>query len=207
MKLLYATSNNFKIYNMRRRLEGLPFEIITPKELDLNIKVEENGTTVVENAIKKAQEYYNKTKITTLAGDSSLYIENLSKEKQPGLFVKRLNGKELSDEEMIEYYVNLLNSIGGDSISYYITGLALVTENGIFTIEIKEDEFILTPTISQNTNHKGDPLSVISIDPTTKKYYTEMTDDDFGNLGHNFDTKCIKFLETNLIKNTKILKK
>lgn len=133
-----------KIYNMKRRLKGLPIEIVTPKDLNIKVDVVEDGNTAVENALKKAQAYYEETKIPTISGDSGLYIKNIPLEKQPGLFVRRVNGKELSDDEMIEYYASLLNTIGGKSISYYITGLALVDENGIVTTEIKEDEFILS---------------------------------------------------------------
>ena len=82
MKLLYATGNNSKIYNMKRRLEGLPIEIVTPKELDIKVDVVEDGKTAVENALKKAQAYYKKTKIPTIAGDSGLYIENIPLEKR-----------------------------------------------------------------------------------------------------------------------------
>ena len=99
-----------------------------------------------------------------------MYIENVLKEQQPGLFVRRVNGKELTDDEMIDYYKKLVDSIGGETIAYYITGLALVTENGIKTIEIEEDKFILTSKISTE-NHRGNPLDVISIDPNIRKYY------------------------------------
>ena len=66
MQLLYATSNNSKIYNMRRRLENIPIEIITPKELGIKVNVIEDGKTTVENAIKKARGYYEETKILLL---------------------------------------------------------------------------------------------------------------------------------------------
>ncbi len=58
MKLLYSTNNNSKVYNMRRRLENIPIEIITPKELGIKVTVIEDGKTAVENAIKNAQAYY-----------------------------------------------------------------------------------------------------------------------------------------------------
>ena len=45
---------------------------------------------------------------------------------------------------MIEYYTKLIESIGGKSTGYYITGLALITEQGLFTTEISEDKFILS---------------------------------------------------------------
>lgn len=206
MKLLYATNNNSKVYNMRRRLENIPIEIITPKELGIKVNVIEDGKTAVENAIKKAQAYYEKTKIPTIAGDSGLFIDGIPSDKQPGLFVRRVNGKVLSDDEMIEYYTKLIESIGGKTTGYYVTGLALITEHGMFTTEISEDNFILSSTISNN-NHRGNPLDVMTIDPVSKKFYTDMTDEDFKSLGHVFDKECIKFLEENLLDESKKLQK
>lgn len=206
MKLLYATNNNSKVYNMRRRLENIPIEIITPKELEIKVNVIEDGRSAIENAIKKAQAYYEKTKIPTIAGDSGLFIDGIPSDKQPGLFVRRVNGKVLSDDEMIEYYTKLIESIGGKSTGYYITGLALITEQGLFTTEISEDKFILSSTISSN-NHRGNPLDVMTIDPVLQKFYTDMTDEDFKSLGYIFDKECVKFLEKNLLHNSKKLKK
>ena len=206
VKLLYATNNNSKVYNMRRRLENISIEIVTPKELGIKIDIIEDGITAVENAIKKAEAYYEETKIPTIAGDSGLFIDGISSNKQPGLFVRRVNGKILSDDEMIEYYTKLIESIGGKSTGYYVTGLALITEDGLFTTEISEDKFILSSTISKN-NHRGNPLDVMTIDPVSKKFYTDMTDEDFKSLGHIFDKECVKFLEKNLLNKSKKLQK
>ena len=174
MKLLYATTNYTKIYNMRRRLEGLPIEIITPDELNLDIDVIENSESASGNAIKKAQAYYDLTHLPTIAADVSLYIEKVPDELQPGLYVRRVNGKVLTDDEMLEYYQNLIASVGGKTIGYYVKGLALITEKGIKTIEIKEDEFIFT-SIASNKIHKGYPLDSISIDKKTNKYFVDIS--------------------------------
>ncbi len=196
--LLYATNNDSKVHNMKRRLENYPIEIITPKELGIKISVKEDGTTAIKNAIKKAEAYYEKTKMPTIAGDSGLYIDGISSDKQPGLYVRRVNGKVLSDDEMIDYYTKLIESIGGKSTGYYVTGLALITKEGLFTIEITEDKFILSSTISNN-NHRGNPIDVMTIDPVSKKFYTDMTDEEFKKLGHIFDKECVAFLEKNLL--------
>lgn len=66
MKLLYATNNNSKVYNMHRRLENIPIEIITPKELGIKVNVIEDGKTAVENAIKKLKHIMKKQKYPLL---------------------------------------------------------------------------------------------------------------------------------------------
>ncbi len=196
MKLLYATNNKLKICNMKRRLENIPVEIITPKDLD----IEEDGKTVVANALKKAKAYYDKTKIPTIAGDSSLFIDGISDSEQPGLFVRRIKGKLMTDEEMVNYYTKLIDLHGGRCTGHYVTGLALITSKGIYTKEISEDELIFTSVKSNNKNSSGDPLAIITIDPISLKYYNELTDDDYKKLGLTFDRECVKFLENFLLR-------
>lgn len=188
IKLLYATHNHSKIYNMKRRLEGLPIEIVTPKDLGIQLEIVEDGQSAIVNAIKKAQAYFEYTHIPTIGADSGLYIENIPEEKQPGLFVRRVNGQELSVDEMIEYYTHLIESIGGQTVGYYITGLALMSEKGLNTIEIKEDAFILTSKIFKHP-HRENPLDTITIDPITQKYYTDLTDEDMKTMGFVFEKR------------------
>ena len=142
----------------------------------------------------------------TIAGDSGLFIDGIPNDKQPGLFVRRVNGKILTDDEMIEYYKKLIESIGGKTTGYYVTGLALITEQGLFTTEISEDKFILSSTISKN-NHRGNPLDVMTIDPVSQKFYTDMTDEDFKKLRHIFDKECVTFLEKKLLNKNGTLKR
>ena len=63
------------------------------------MKPEETGKNAIENAYIKAKTYYDKTKIISIGMDNNLYIEGLPEEKQPGTHVRRINGKELNDEE------------------------------------------------------------------------------------------------------------
>ena len=192
-KLLYATSNKYKVQSMKERLKGLDIEIITPKQLNINIKVEENGKTVTENAIIKAEAYYNIVKIPTIAADTALYIEKF--EKQPGLYVHRINGRELTPEETQNYYIENLKKVGGESEAYYNTGLAIIIDNKIYTKEIKEDKFILTSKISEK-EAKYDVLSRIQYDPVLEKYICELTEEDIKNRNNTFDRECVNFIRS-----------
>lgn len=203
MKLFYATSNDSKINNMKRRLKNTEIDIITPKDLNINIDIDENGTTVVENAIKKAKAYYEIVKIPTIAGDSSLFIDGIPDDEQPGLYVRRLNGKLMTNKEMVEYYIKLIKSIGGRTTGYYVTGLALIIDNNIFTAEITENKLVMSSTKSNSEIHTGDPLAVLTIDKISKKYYNELSDEDYNNIGLKFDKECVKFIINNLCSKKK----
>ena len=131
IKLFYATNNKSKLHNMRFRLQNYPIEVLCPDDLNLHIEVEENGSTAVENALHKATEYYKKVQLPTIAGDSGVVLTGVAEEDQPGLFVRRVNGKVLTDDEMIDYYAGLARKTGKPCTLQYVTGIALITEDGV----------------------------------------------------------------------------
>lgn len=192
-KLFYATKNKFKIQNMRYRLRHLDIQLITPYDLDIDIN--ENGKTVIENALLKAKAYYEKTSITTIAGDSSLFVEKFN--KQPGLFVRRVNGKQLNDDELEKYYIQELEKVGGESTAFYITGLALINDNKEYVQEIKEKSFIFKSD-KYNGKRNDDPLGRLEYDEDIKKYFCEMNEDDKKARNIYFDKECVNFILNNI---------
>lgn len=112
--------------------------------------------------------------------DDSLYLEGVPLEKQPGLFVRRVNGKTLTDEEMIKYYTDLvkLYGIDGKLECKWIYGLAVINENGeesVYTWD--KDDFYMVELPSSLVN-PGYPLNSISKYKVLNKYFTEITDED-----------------------------
>ena len=73
--------------------------MLTLKDLNINIKVEEIGKNAIENAYIKAKSYYEVAHIPTIGMDNCLFIEELSEEEQPGTHVRRVKGRELTEEE------------------------------------------------------------------------------------------------------------
>lgn len=195
-KLFYATKNKYKIQTMKDRLAGLNIELITPYDINISvIDVDENASSVEENAVLKAKAYYDKIQMPIIAGDSALYVEKF--DKQPGLFVRRVNGRYLEDDELEEYYINRLNEIGGKSYAYYITGLAIINEGVVKTVEIKEDKFILTSNICDG-ERQNDALGRLEYDPVLNKYFCEKTEEDKRKNSKLFDKQCIKFILENI---------
>lgn len=181
MKLLFATGNENKYELMKRRLkEFSEIEVVMPKHINVKINVEEDGRTAEENAIKKAKAYYDETKLATIAEDSGLWVEKFSEEDQPGLFVKRINGREdLSDEEILNCYIEKLNNIGGQSNARYKTGIAVINEKGeVFSKTVDEEMFLFTANKNNKGYIKGGLLDVISYDPINKKYFNELSEEE-----------------------------
>ncbi len=181
MKLLFATGNQFKKGLMVERLKELKdIEVVTPKDLGVSIDVVEDGTTLEENAYKKAKAYYDLLKMPTIAEDSGLYVDKFSDEEQPGLFVKRVNGREdLSDDEIRDHYIKLLNKYGGESLACYHTGVCIIDSDGnAFTDTIEETKFLFTSKVHEEEFMPGRPLEPISYDIHAKKYFTDRTEEE-----------------------------
>ena len=134
MKVLIATTNLGKVQIYKQAFDELGIEVCCLKDLDVNLDVEENGSSVVENAVIKALAYNKATGLPVLANDSGLVIDKFAPEDQPGLLVRRYHGRELTDEELLNVYIDKLNEVGGESDGHYDVGLAIVDENGkLFT--------------------------------------------------------------------------
>ena len=114
MKILYGTTNRAKLQAMNKSVEGLEIELLGLNDLERELPViNENGKNPLENAEIKARAYYDAFHMPVFSCDSGLYFDELKEEDQPGIYVRRVNGRELSDDEMIEYYASIAEKNGG----------------------------------------------------------------------------------------------
>lgn len=177
MKVLFATTNPAKVEKYKEGLEEKGIELLTLKDLDFKLNIEENGKDAIENAYIKAKAYYDATKIPTIGMDNCLFIEGIPDEKQPGTHVRRVNGKELNDDEMIEYYSNLVKEYGGKVIAKWIFGLVICDDNGEKHYSWTKEHFYFVDKPSHKRN-LGYPLESISIVPEFNKYSVELSEEE-----------------------------
>lgn len=177
MKVLFATTNPSKVLKYEKILEENGIELVTIKDLGYELDIEENGKDSIENAFIKAKAYYDAEKIPTIGMDDSLFIEELPEEKQPGTYVRRVNGKELDDDEMIEYYTNLAKEYGGKLTSKWIYGMVICTDSGCYKHSWSKENFYLIDKPCENRNPRY-PLNSISIDIKTNKYFVDLNEKD-----------------------------
>ena len=188
-QIIFATSNESKAKRFSKGLKELGIEVLSLKDIDIKLDVEEDGNTAIENALIKARECYRKTRRPSMGMDDTLYMEGVPKDLQPGLFVRRVNGKNLTDEEMIEHYTNLVKEYGKDGRinCKWIYGLAVINEKGEeATYTWSKDDFYMVSTKSDKIN-PGYPLNSISKYKRLDKYFTDVTDEDMKLLEVNED--------------------
>jgi XTP/dITP diphosphohydrolase len=93
MELFVATSNEGKLQELRRLVEGLPVEVVTPAALAAPLpEVVEDGATFRENAEKKARAFALASGRLALADDSGLCVDAL--DGAPGVVSARWSEPE-----------------------------------------------------------------------------------------------------------------
>ncbi|MBM3149849.1 MAG: non-canonical purine NTP pyrophosphatase, partial [Chloroflexi bacterium] len=108
-KLLLATTNEGKARELCQLLNGVPFELVTPKEIGIAIDVAEDRDSYQENASIKAEAYAQASGLISLADDSGLEVGVLNGE--PGICSARYAGDKANDKDRVEYLLSRLEGI------------------------------------------------------------------------------------------------
>lgn len=107
--LLLATTNRHKLEEYRAIFSDLPFTLLSLYDVQLDIHVEETGTTFAENAALKARAYAQASGMIALADDSGLEIDALG--GAPGVYSARFAGSETSYEERFRLILERLRGL------------------------------------------------------------------------------------------------
>lgn len=198
-KVLFATGNESKVKRFQKGLLAKDIKIVTLNDIDTkNIEVVENGKNAIENALIKARAYAKIQNIPVFAMDDNLYIDGIPENRQPGMYVRRVNGKRLNDEEMIEYYSSLAHTYGknGKLTCRWVYGIAVINNGIESTYTWSKEDFYIVDKPSNKIN-PGYPLNTISINKKLNKYFTHMTEDDKNKIKEE-ENDVIEFLCKNL---------
>lgn len=181
MKLLYGTGNPAKLESMRTRLERLDIELLGLQDLIAEEKsvpkVAEDGNTPLENARLKAAAYYEAFGMPVFSCDSGLYFDNVPDEVQPGVHVRNVRGKCLSDDEMIAYYAGLVRKYGILKARYQ-NAICFIKDAGhiyeAMEPSMASEPFLLTDRPHSSIRKEGFPLDSLSVDIRTGQYYYDL---------------------------------
>lgn len=183
-KLLYGTRNEAKLGAMQRRLASLDIELVGLTEVEeaMHLKapiVKESGNSPLENACLKAEAYYQAFRMPVFSCDSGLYFDEVTDEDQPGVHVRCIEGKTLTDEEMVKYYVNLYAKYG-KLTARYKNAICLYLDETQFYSEMAEDmesaPFYITDQMRQ-IRKSGFPIDSISVDIKSGKHFYDIAEE------------------------------
>ena len=179
---IYGTGNPAKLASMRETLAPVGIHVIGLNETGVNVPaVDETGASPLENARIKALAYYNVLKRPVFACDSGLYIDGLADGEQPGVHVRMVGGKRLSDDEMINHYAAIARRLGGKTNARYKNGICLIMGDGEmyehFGDDISGETFCLVAA-PHSKRVEGYPLDSLSVHIGSGEYYYDL-DDNF----------------------------
>lgn len=191
MKVLIGTTNPSKVKRFKELLDGCEVEFCTPEDLHIESEPEEKGNTPEENAIIKAK-FYGQFWDMVICNDSGLYFDSLplEDERQPGLNIRTPYGdKRLDDEEMITYYANLVHSIGGKVLAFYLDGIAVYNKGKVSSFMENNETtrlsaFYMIDKPSEK-RHAGWPLDSLSLNRNTLTYFVEKEDNRYDTTREN----------------------
>ena len=130
MKILIASKNLGKVNEIKNILNEFNIDFCTLNEFDRVEEPEENGKTLLENALIKAKYYYDIFKIPVIADDTGLFVKGLNYE--PGVKTARYSG--LGDEENRKKILSNLKTKDRtayfESILIYYDGVDIVSSVG-----------------------------------------------------------------------------
>lgn len=189
MKLIFGTYNPSKLGYIRKCLEGLDIEIESLKTMGLELEeAPENEKEPLLNARDKALTYYKQVGKPIFSFDSGLYFENVAEEDQPGTFIKRIHGQDLSGRDMQVFYSQLAAKYGGKLVAYYRNAVCLVMdEDTIYEydgVELESDKFYMVDTPHADFE-EGFPLNSISKEIESGDYYYDVKRQKYKELEDN----------------------
>ena len=176
MKVLIGTTNPAKVTRFAEFLPDCGIEFLTLKDLNITAEPEEWGSTPEENARIKAA-YYGQFCDRVICNDSGLYFDSLPLDdlRQPGLNIRAPQGRRLNDEEMIAYYAELVRSLGGKVLAYYLDGIAVYRQGRIESFLDEGGRMAAFYMVDEPSplRHPGWPLDSLSLNRNTGTYFVD----------------------------------
>ena len=177
-KIIFATSNEGKMREVREILKGLKAEVLSMKEAGVSVDIVEDGDTFEANAKIKARAVWEKTGGIVLADDSGLAVDYLNGE--PGVYSARYGGPELDD---IQRYQLLLQALRGQTnrAAHFTSHITCCFPNG----DVIDAEGICPGTIAFAPQGDGgfgyDPVFFV---PQLRKTYAQLTPEEKAAVSH-----------------------
>lgn len=128
-KIVFATTNEGKVKEIKEILKDFPIEVVSMKEMGITADIEENGTTFEENSLIKARALVKLTGLPALADDSGLEVDYLNGE--PGIYSARYLGRDTDYDYKNNYIIDKLSEAKGEERSArFVCVISLVLPDG-----------------------------------------------------------------------------
>lgn len=156
-RLVVATNNRHKAAEIKEMMKDLDFEVLSLADLEIDIDVEEVGSTYAENALIKAMALRDLTGGWILADDSGLEIDAL--DRAPGIYSARYLGEDTPYMIKNSMILDKLTDVE-DRSARFVCSIALVFDDGSYWITVNKCEGSISEAIQGVNGFGYDPIFV-----------------------------------------------
>ncbi len=179
-KILFATTNQGKLKEIKSILADFNCEIVSLKDEGIDVQVEENGRTFRENARIKAEAFAKESGLITLADDSGLAVDYMG--GAPGVYSARFLGEETSYDVKNSYIIDKLKTAKEEErTARFVCAICCVMPDGtVLETEGKIEGLIAHEPAGEN-GFGYDPIFYV---PEFKKTTAELSPDEKNKISH-----------------------
>lgn len=128
-RLIFATSNEGKMKEIRMIMADLGMEVLSMKEAGIDMNIVEDGTTFEENALIKATTIGKVANCMVMADDSGLEVDYM--DKKPGVYSARFMGEDTPYSEKNHAIIDALkDAVGEERSARFVCAIACYLPDG-----------------------------------------------------------------------------
>ncbi len=194
LKLLIATNNAGKLVELRALLNESHVQVTSPSLENIDIEVEENGSSLKENASLKAKEFNRISGLPSLSDDSGLFVAHLN--GRPGIHSARYAGPNGSDDDLVDKLLNELDGVEESKrTAYFECVIAIIDDHGEEHFFSGRCEGTISTQRKGNNGFGYDPVFFI---PKLDKTMAELTESEKNDVSHRSKAmkQAIRFIDT-----------
>jgi len=178
MKLIIASNNKNKIYEIKKILGDKFEQILSQREAGIEHETVEDGNTFLENATKKAREIAEISGCAALADDSGICVHALGGE--PGIYSARYSGGHGNDLDNNNLVLKNLKD-KQDKTAHYTCAVALVYPDGR---EVSAEGYMYGEITENSRGDRGFGYDPIFVPEGESRTVAQMTDEEKNAISH-----------------------
>ena len=188
-RLLLATTNPGKIEEFKLLLKPYIDDVVSAADLKIAEAPDESGETYAENSLIKANYYWQKGNLPTLADDGGLEIDALNGE--PGVHSRRMNGQIRTDDELRDLFLGAVKGKPETEAGALLRVVLTLRVNRELDFQ---SEAVLEGVIKDSDLPRvpGYPVRSIFWIPSMNKFYSQFTPEEEMTVSHR--AKALKKL-------------
>lgn len=170
-RLVVASNNLHKISEIKDILSKLNIEVVSLKEANINVDVEEDGITFMENAYKKSKVIFDmlKGEAMVLADDSGIAVDVL--DGAPGVFSARFAGEHGNDKKNNEKLLKLMKGKQNRKAKFICAMVLFINRDTVIKVQ-GEVHGVVAEEIKGDEGFGYDPIFYI---PQYEKTFGELS--------------------------------